>query len=203
MVTDPHLRPTFFTFFIEHVLTREQRRRDLTATVRRWPPLPPIDAQRIKPPVIAAILENPDPHDRQVYPLFGAEELDWYGIAAKVRYNPGYPGAPTSPSVIPTSAADLTASGASRISCSTSATWPRTTATACSPESQPCRGDRRSQARHHGGGPRRRRITRSRFDTSGRPVGERGLAIVDGHLHRAVIPWFAIARNASAHWSTE
>jgi uncharacterized protein YbjT (DUF2867 family) len=41
--------------------------------------------------VIAAILQNPDPHDRQIYPLFGAEELDWYAIAAKVQDTLGIP----------------------------------------------------------------------------------------------------------------
>ena len=34
---------------------------------------------------------NPDPHDRHVYPLFGAEELDWHEIAAKVQATLGIP----------------------------------------------------------------------------------------------------------------
>src|ERR1700694_1096890 len=46
--------------------------------------------------VIAAILANPEPHDRQIYPLYGPEELDHYAIAQKmsqvlgisVRYEP-------------------------------------------------------------------------------------------------------------------
>jgi uncharacterized protein YbjT (DUF2867 family) len=41
--------------------------------------------------VIAAILQNPAPHDRQVYPLFGAEELDWHEVAAKVQAALGIP----------------------------------------------------------------------------------------------------------------
>jgi NAD(P)H dehydrogenase (quinone) len=46
--------------------------------------------------VTAAILRDPKPHDRQIYELFGAEELDWHAIGAKaqatlgiqVRYEP-------------------------------------------------------------------------------------------------------------------
>jgi NAD(P)H dehydrogenase (quinone) len=45
---------------------------------------------------IAAILANPEPHDRQIYPLYGPEELDHHAIAQKmaqtlgisVRYEP-------------------------------------------------------------------------------------------------------------------
>ena len=32
-----------------------------------------------------AVLQNPAAHDRRVYELFGAEELDWYQIAEKVE----------------------------------------------------------------------------------------------------------------------
>ena len=35
-----HLRPTFFTILPEHVLDPRQRRRDLPAALRRWPPRP-------------------------------------------------------------------------------------------------------------------------------------------------------------------
>jgi uncharacterized protein YbjT (DUF2867 family) len=62
--------------------------------------------------VIAAILQNPDPHDRQVYPLFGAEELDWHAIAAKVQDTLGIP-IRYEPIEISTFAAGLTAAGAS------------------------------------------------------------------------------------------
>jgi uncharacterized protein YbjT (DUF2867 family) len=62
--------------------------------------------------VIAAILQNPDPHDRQIYPLFGAEELNWHEIAAKVQHTLGIP-VRYEPIDIPTFAAGLTAAGAS------------------------------------------------------------------------------------------
>lgn len=41
--------------------------------------------------VIAAVLQNPAPHDRQIYPLFGARELDHYGIAAEIADTLGIP----------------------------------------------------------------------------------------------------------------
>ena len=62
--------------------------------------------------VIAAILQNPEPHDRQVYPLFGADELDWYAIAAKIQDTLGIP-VRYEPIEISTFAAGLTAAGGS------------------------------------------------------------------------------------------
>jgi len=41
--------------------------------------------------VIAAILQNPEPHDRQAYPLHGPAEMDHYGIAAAVSRALGIP----------------------------------------------------------------------------------------------------------------
>ena len=41
--------------------------------------------------VIAAILENPEPHDRQAYPLYGPVEMDHYGIAEAVSRALGIP----------------------------------------------------------------------------------------------------------------
>jgi uncharacterized protein YbjT (DUF2867 family) len=41
--------------------------------------------------VIAAILQNPQPHDGQIYPLYGAEELDHYGIAEQISAELGIP----------------------------------------------------------------------------------------------------------------
>jgi uncharacterized protein YbjT (DUF2867 family) len=61
--------------------------------------------------VIAAILQNPDPHDRQIYPLFGAEELDYHQIAAKVQHTLGIP-TRYEPIEISVFAAGLTAAGA-------------------------------------------------------------------------------------------
>jgi NAD(P)H dehydrogenase (quinone) len=105
-----HLRPTFFTFFMNMFWTREN-----DTGIYRLPFADgrhaPIDAAN-QAHVIAAILQNPDPHDRQVYPLFGAEELDWHGIAAKVQATLGIP-VRYEPIDIPTFAADLTAGGAS------------------------------------------------------------------------------------------
>jgi NAD(P)H dehydrogenase (quinone) len=41
--------------------------------------------------VIAAILENPEPHDRQAYPLTGPVEMDHYGIANAISWALGIP----------------------------------------------------------------------------------------------------------------
>jgi NAD(P)H dehydrogenase (quinone) len=105
-----HLRPTFFTFLLNVLWIR-----DNDEGIYRLPFADgrhaPIDAAD-QAHVIAAILQNPDPHDRQVYPLFGAEELDWHGIAAKVQDTLGIP-VRYEPIDIPTFAAALTAAGAS------------------------------------------------------------------------------------------
>ncbi len=89
-----HLRPTFFAEWLKW-----QWARDGDEGVLRLPfgngrhaPIAGRDQAR----VIAAILQNPAPHDRQIYPLVGAEELDHYGIAKQmsdalgiaVRYEP-------------------------------------------------------------------------------------------------------------------
>jgi NAD(P)H dehydrogenase (quinone) len=105
-----HLRPTFFTFLLNMFWTRENDEglyRVPFADAR----FAPIDAAD-QAHVIAAILQNPDPHDGQIYPLFGAEELDWYQIAAKVQQTLGIP-VRYEPIDIPTFSAGLTASGAS------------------------------------------------------------------------------------------
>jgi len=77
-----HLRPTFFTFFMNMFWIREGDHGiyRLPFADARHAPIDAADQAH----VIAAILQNPDPHDRHIYPLFGAEELDWHGIAAKV-----------------------------------------------------------------------------------------------------------------------
>ena len=105
-----HLRPTFFTnwqtgFWVRH--PNEGIYRLPLADVRHAP----IDAAD-QAKVIAAILQNPDPHDRQIYPLFGAEELNYDEIAAKVQHALGIP-VRYEPIDIPTFAAGLTAAGAS------------------------------------------------------------------------------------------
>ncbi|MEE6168855.1 MULTISPECIES: NmrA family NAD(P)-binding protein [unclassified Mycolicibacterium] len=84
-----HLRPTFFTFFMNMFWVREN-----DEGVYRLPFADgrhaPIDAAD-QAHVIAAILQNPEPHDRQIYQLSGAEDLDWYEIAAKVGATLGIP----------------------------------------------------------------------------------------------------------------
>jgi NAD(P)H dehydrogenase (quinone) len=61
--------------------------------------------------VIAAILANPAPHDRQVYPLYGPEELDHHAIAQKMSQALGIP-VRYEPVDIPSFAAALRAQGA-------------------------------------------------------------------------------------------
>lgn len=84
-----HLRPTLFSEW----LTWSWRRLDNEGVLR----LPfgdgshaPISGQD-QAAVIAAILQNAAPHDRQVYPLYGAEELDHYAIADKIADTVGIP----------------------------------------------------------------------------------------------------------------
>ncbi|MCV7256265.1 NmrA family NAD(P)-binding protein [Mycobacterium hackensackense] len=77
-----HLRPTFFAEW----LTWAWRRDDTEAVLRlpfgtgRHAPIAAHDQAN----VIAAILQNPTPHDRQIYPLVGAKELDHYAIADEI-----------------------------------------------------------------------------------------------------------------------
>jgi NAD(P)H dehydrogenase (quinone) len=89
-----HLRPTFFAEW----LTNFSDRRNGAVVLRlpfadaRHAPIVAADQAR----VIAAILTNPAPHDRQSYPLYGPVELDHHEIAEKmsatlripVRYEP-------------------------------------------------------------------------------------------------------------------
>ena len=84
-----HLRPTFFAEWLAW-----QWSRDDDGGVFRLPfadgrhaPIAAVDQAR----VIAAILGNPMPHDRQIYPLYGPTELDYDGIAAKVAAVLGFP----------------------------------------------------------------------------------------------------------------
>jgi NAD(P)H dehydrogenase (quinone) len=77
-----HLRPTFFAEWTSWWWGRKGE-----AGVFRLPfgngrhaPVAGVDQAY----VIAAILENPEPHDRQSYPLYGPVEMDYYGIATAV-----------------------------------------------------------------------------------------------------------------------
>jgi NAD(P)H dehydrogenase (quinone) len=106
-----HLRPTFFSEW----LTWAWRRDDDEAVLR----LPfgtgrhaPISA-RDQASVIAAVLQNPSPHDRQVYPLVGAKELDHYAIVDEISSTLGIP-ARYEPVEIPSFAELLASKGTSQ-----------------------------------------------------------------------------------------
>jgi NAD(P)H dehydrogenase (quinone) len=103
-----HLRPTFFMEWLNGFWVRDgdEGIYRLPLTDVRHAPVAAVDQAK----VIAAILQNPDPHDRQSYPLFGAEELDWYSIAAKIADTLGIP-VRYEPIEISTFAAGLTAAG--------------------------------------------------------------------------------------------
>src|ERR1700676_353943 len=105
-----HLRPTFSTFFLNMFWIRDDDEGiyRLPFADARHAPIDAVDQAH----VIAAILQNPDPHDRQIYPLFGAEELNWHEIAAKVQHTLGIP-VRYNPIYMPSSPAALTATGAS------------------------------------------------------------------------------------------
>ena len=108
MVTT-HLRPTFFAELINWFWVRRENEGVLRLPFGNGHHAP-ISA-RDQANVIAAILQNPDPHDRQIYPLVGPEELDHYAIARKVQQTLGIP-VRYDPVTIPTFAAALTALGA-------------------------------------------------------------------------------------------
>ena len=103
-----HVRPTFFAEWIKWAWLRN----DDDAVIQlpfgdgRHAPIAGADQAN----VIAAILENPAPHNRQIYPLVGAEELDHYAIADRVSDALGIP-VRYEPVDIPTYAAALTAQG--------------------------------------------------------------------------------------------
>jgi NAD(P)H dehydrogenase (quinone) len=106
-----HLRPTFFMEWLNGFWVRAGASEGifrLPFAEVRHAPIAAADQAK----VIAAILQNPDPHDRQVYPLFGAEELDRYAIAAKAGDTLGIP-VRYEPIEISTFAAGLTAAGGS------------------------------------------------------------------------------------------
>jgi NAD(P)H dehydrogenase (quinone) len=84
-----HLRPTFFAEWLRWFW----RRRDDEGLLQlpfgngRHAPIAAEDQAY----VIAAILENPEPHDRQVYPLHGPVEMSHYEIADAISRVLGIP----------------------------------------------------------------------------------------------------------------
>jgi NAD(P)H dehydrogenase (quinone) len=77
-----HLRPTFFAEWLLWQWSRHDDRGILRLPfgLGRHAPIASADQAR----VITAILTNPAPHDRQIYPLFGPVELDHHQIAARL-----------------------------------------------------------------------------------------------------------------------
>lgn len=75
-VAATHLRPTFFAEWLINMWdgTGELR---LPFADARHAPIAAADQAR----VIAAILEDPEPHAGEIYPLYGAVELDYHQIA--------------------------------------------------------------------------------------------------------------------------
>lgn len=87
--TTTHIRPTFFAEW----LTMQWSRHDDEAVLRlpfgagRHAPIAAADQGRF----IAAVLANPEPHNRQIYPLCGPVELDHSEIAGKLSQVLGIP----------------------------------------------------------------------------------------------------------------
>jgi uncharacterized protein YbjT (DUF2867 family) len=84
-----HLRPTFFAELISWWWGRQGDEGvfRLPFGNGRHAPVAGVDQAH----VITAILQNPEPHDRQAYPLYGPAEMDHYGIAAAVSRALGIP----------------------------------------------------------------------------------------------------------------
>src|SRR6266436_4391780 len=84
-----HLRPTFFAECISWWWGRpgDEGVFRLPFGNGRHAPVAGVDQAY----VAAAILENPEPHDRQAYPLHGPVEMDYYGIAKAVSRALGLP----------------------------------------------------------------------------------------------------------------
>jgi NAD(P)H dehydrogenase (quinone) len=84
-----HLRPTFFAEWIILCWGLQSGRGVLRLPLGtgHHAPVTGLDQSY----VIAAILEHPEPHDRQAYPLYGPVEMDHYGIAEAVSRALGFP----------------------------------------------------------------------------------------------------------------
>jgi NAD(P)H dehydrogenase (quinone) len=88
-VLTAHLKPTFFAEWITLAWGRhgDQGVLRLPFGTGRHAPVAGVDQAY----VIAAILENPEPHDRQAYSLYGPVEMDHHGIADAVSQTLGIP----------------------------------------------------------------------------------------------------------------
>ncbi|MFQ3563147.1 NmrA family transcriptional regulator, partial [Streptomyces gramineus] len=75
-----HLRPTFFTNWLIDTWADGTGELRLPFADGRHAPIAESDQAK----VIAAVLEDPAPHAGQIYPLYGAEELDHYEIAERM-----------------------------------------------------------------------------------------------------------------------
>lgn len=75
-VAATHLRPTFFAEWLINMWDGAGELR-LPFADARHAPIAAADQAR----VIAAILEDPEPHAGEIYPLYGAVELDYHQIA--------------------------------------------------------------------------------------------------------------------------
>jgi NAD(P)H dehydrogenase (quinone) len=84
-----HVRPTFFAEWLAWQWSRDDEGGVLRLPFAngRHAPIAAEDQAR----VIAAILRNPVPHDRQIYPLYGRVEADHHEIAREMSAVLGHP----------------------------------------------------------------------------------------------------------------
>jgi NAD(P)H dehydrogenase (quinone) len=88
-VSTTHLRPTFFADWLIWQWSRSGDAGTLRLPFAdgRHAPIASLDQAR----VIAAILNHPAPHARQIYPLYGPVELNHQQIAGKMAQTLGFP----------------------------------------------------------------------------------------------------------------
>lgn len=84
-----HLRPTFFAEWLTWWWSLEDGQGVLRLPFGLGTHAP--ISGRDQANVIAAILQNPDPHNRQIYPLYGPVNLDHHAIAEKIAATLGIP----------------------------------------------------------------------------------------------------------------
>lgn len=84
-----HLRPTFFAEWLKWVWLRNENDGVLQLPFGDGRHAPIAGEDQAK--VIAAILQNPAPHDRQIYPLYGPHELNHHEIAEQISETLGIP----------------------------------------------------------------------------------------------------------------